>query len=487
MNTDHNSESHLLIKSPEDVVQVSEQGRFRQALQAAKYSLEGAVVAFELLPITNEGSRYGMLLATEAITNQPIVGAAVLGGSTLLVEGAGAIAASDLLTTDKATKSIDWLNGRIDNIVGPNWQVPKSLEALTALYLGVPVSLALSQRDNTERTRQETRRNGLFTAAWVAGVCAVEGAAISEGIGNITSPEVVASVVTFLGLSRLFQKWAQAKVERAALDEAQKDVKFVSGDKNDNTPRYDLSKEELAELDRQLTQLAMVQCPDEDIVGVWIRPYSKYANFVRSYEASYFPEVENVSDEDEDSTLFFALVDTRPESSRVVHAATITGLQYDTSVNQFTSAGSTKKETGFYTVDELIKLGNFTIKDFRKFYKDRGIDVSKSMAVETNFRIGERTEPYHYLKMADIAYVLFYRMLEKRLPKKETVVFATVNQASIDSFNRFGIEFEPLMGRTDFVTPESDEVRDSIPIALTRDANRDLFGNIDLSIPEIVV
>ncbi len=55
-------------------------------------------IIIEVLPITNEGIRYGALAATEVVTRSPLVGAMVFGGLTLLIEGTAALATSEFST-----------------------------------------------------------------------------------------------------------------------------------------------------------------------------------------------------------------------------------------------------------------------------------------------------------------------------------------------------------------------------------------------------
>ena len=87
-------------------------------LEKSKDAIRKAVVAAELLPVTNEGSRYAAFAAANVITHSnPLAGAIVLGGSTLIVEGAGAIAASSLITRPNGIKFSGWLNKKLHNFL----------------------------------------------------------------------------------------------------------------------------------------------------------------------------------------------------------------------------------------------------------------------------------------------------------------------------------------------------------------------------------
>jgi hypothetical protein len=361
-----------------------------------------------------------------------------------------------------------------------------------ALYAGVPTSMLLEHREQPDRSPEEVRRQGLLTAAWVSGVCAVEGGAVSEGIGNYANPKDLAAALVAIGMVKAIPSWSKRRFEKRQSKKETQDspqIEVIESTIDDKTlPRYDLSQEELNELEAELVSIVSEKHSDEDLVAVWIRPDSKYANFVRAHEASYFPEVEEVTAEDEENTLFLTLVDKRSLNGRIVHATTITGAKYNGGVlDLINGPEQDDKGTGFYTVDSLIELGNFSANDFYSYYRGKGIDPQKCLAVETNFRIGERPEPYNGLKMADIAYTLLFNMIERRKTDSDSAVFATVNQASIDSFNRFGITFEPLLDKDSFITPESFEGRDSTPVALFYNANKVLFKAAQQNIKEMLV
>jgi len=240
-------------------------------------------------------------------------------------------------------------------------------------------------------------------------------------------------------------------------------------------------------------ELVKDSSPEEGVVGVWIQPDSKFANFIRVHEAGFFDEVEEVSEEDERHTLFFALVDTRPSANRIVHGGSVTGVSYESEDGRLLMDGPelTDATSGFYTVDELAKLGNFTHQEFYDYYANRGIDLKKSIAVETNMamrRHGQKMERFLGLRPVDIAYLMYFKLVQRRAGEQldNAAVFASVNQLSINSFENFGISYEPLMGRNDMKTPESLRGRFSLPVAILYDAkNREIFNSIDL--PEFLV
>ena len=476
-----------------------QQGWFRSSVLSAKRVVQGAALTVEMLPITNEGARYGALAATEVLTRNPLIGAAVLGGTTLAIEGAGALAASKFITGKTGNQVFNWLNEKVSKVVPAEAKMSRPVEAGVALYLGTPMLMAAKQRENPNRIEEEVRKHGLLTAAWVAGVCAVEGAMISEGIGGYADPKKIAAVVAATGVFIAIPKWAKKQLnkrndnnEHVQNIDHELPVEIVTNkEETDNTPpKYDLTPEELDELEAGLVKLAKEKYPEDGLVSVWISPKHKFANLVRVHEASYFPEVEEVSEEDESHTLFLAVVDTRPNADRIVHAATVTGVSYRGEKESLVDGpDQNDTTTGFYTVDSLIELGNFTAQEFYNYYQDKAIDLKKCISVETNFRVGEPTEKYNGFRPSDLAYLTFFKMIEKRNPVADSVmIFATINRTQAISFQRIGLVYEPLMGRSDLKTEESLLGKDSQPVALAyNDSNRTLFASMGMQLPEIFV
>lgn len=178
----------------------------KRAVHAVKqYGLKGAVVTAELLPITNEGSRYGAFALTEAYSNNPILGALVLGGMTALVEGSSALAASSLVTEPTAQKLLGWLERKTSKLIPNDKELSVETTVGISMTLGTPVLLATQQSRHPERTKEEARKQGLLNAAWMSGVFAVEGALISQGIGVASGvPEKIgAGLLTFGALSTI--------------------------------------------------------------------------------------------------------------------------------------------------------------------------------------------------------------------------------------------------------------------------------------------
>jgi hypothetical protein len=182
------------------------------------------------------------------------------------------------------------------------------------------------------------------------------------------------------------------------------------------------------------------------------------------------------------------LVDTRPNANRVIHGSTIMGPTVNPSLLTDREELAKKNKTGFYTIDVLISINDFTRHDFRDYYlREYGIDPYECIAVETNFRIGERVEPYQGMDSVSIAYLAIFNFLKRKIDAsyQEGGVFASINQLSIDSFRRVGIVCELLMGRDDLQTPEEDEYQ---PVFIPfNETNRALFENLGAQLRELKI
>jgi hypothetical protein len=167
----------------------------------------------------------------------------------------------------------------------------------------------------------------------------------------------------------------------------------------------------------------------------------------------------------------------------------MTGVSYDKETGQLIKREPEDDTTGLYTIDSLIELGNFTAQDFYDYYAKKGIDTNKSIAVETNFRIGEKAEEFNGLKTADLVYHIFCDVLcELGGELNKAAVFATINKDSRDSFDRVGLNYELLMGRDDLKTEESELGIDSKPMTLIWDDKAyTIFRGMGVNIPQMFI
>jgi len=141
--------------------------------------LRGLVIAGEL-SIANEAIRYGAFGAAQAAFNNPAISAAALGGTTMLVEGAAALAVAPGIQDSRALR---WLSERLTKFgLTPEVKAPFPVKAATAYMLGTVVTMAVKAREEPDFTPEQSRRYGLKTAAALSGVLAVQGFMASKGI-----------------------------------------------------------------------------------------------------------------------------------------------------------------------------------------------------------------------------------------------------------------------------------------------------------------
>lgn len=247
--------------------------------------------------------------------------------------------------------------------------------------------------------------------------------------------------------------------------------------------RHNLSPEELLEIETAMvTEIREIH--GERVSVAWISPDHPYANLVRTYEVEKFPEAADVDLAYDSNQLYLTIVDTRPGSSAIVHAASIMRSRL---IDPSQVQDDSQDKTGIYTIDSLIGFGNFTAREFVQYYSESGVDLQKSVAVETNFKIKDKFEPFDGLGSADLTYLaLFNMLLENGAPIGSTVVFATINTPQIKSLKRVGIDVEPLLNRDDFKTEEEELGIYSMPVAIQVNQNTaDIFQVLE-PLPEVI-
>lgn len=201
------------INQSHDNAEVSGDGRFRRTLNAVKIGFEAAVVGAEVLPV-NEAIRYGAFAVAQVNYGNPIMGGLVLGGVTMLIEGGAALAASDLLSTHQGIKVTSWAKDKLNKIVPENNRMSPLVESGVAYLGGSAVVLVAKQIENPERTKNQNRKHGLFTAAWLSGVLAVQGALAANGISNPNNGSVGAAIFATAGVIGA-ARWAKGRVNNS--------------------------------------------------------------------------------------------------------------------------------------------------------------------------------------------------------------------------------------------------------------------------------
>lgn len=227
------------------------------------------------------------------------------------------------------------------------------------------------------------------------------------------------------------------------------------------------------------------------VYGVWIGQDTPYANAIRSLEeqTKEFKGIEAVvTDEVEQRSVFFALVDTRAGANRIIHATRLSGSVFqDGEAKGINEANS----TGFIAIDELTETDQgFTADDFYRFYESIGVDLTKCVGVETNFTVGERSESgVPGLRVSDLGYIaIFNQLVEAGLEVDRSSVFAFVNSKTENSLAAVGVVMEPLVGRADLRAPslEGGLTDDFRPVRIPLDqATVDRFTEMSvLGVPE---
>lgn len=216
-----------------DFVQPEADETPRGVLSSGITALKAAAVTMELLPVTNEGARYSAFVYAQTFSHNPALGAAVLGGSTLLVEGAGVLGSASWIAQDRIQALTDKIDRKFANTklaaLSPKQHIPDNLhissvaEAGIAMTFGSVALLEAKQRENPQRTSEQNVRRGLMTASWMAGVFAVEGALLAEGVDDYSNPTVVGPAL--LGLAGVMGAigWAKRRMRKEAKEEKQTD------------------------------------------------------------------------------------------------------------------------------------------------------------------------------------------------------------------------------------------------------------------------
>ncbi len=156
-----------------------------------------AIVGAEVLPV-NEAMRYGAAGATQAATGNSLAAAAVFGISTLAIEGLAAESTGHLMGTQHGEKVFKWLHDKTQKVVkGRKMSLP--VEASVAYFGGSAVVMSAKQIENPDRSKEEIRKHGRFTAAWLSGVLAVQWGLTANSIDKPTTGNIAAAVATTVG------------------------------------------------------------------------------------------------------------------------------------------------------------------------------------------------------------------------------------------------------------------------------------------------
>ena len=156
-------------------------------------------MAYSLAMISplNEIVRVGMLSASEVLTKgDKLSNAAVLGLSTLLVEGSSGIVVSDLLSSDRAEtiRQSIYSSKRGEKLAGSD-KSNIAMEMGAGLVAGTPVALLTREFRSPKQDREQRRRYSLIMSLGTSAVVGGLFYGAEEGLGVNTTLEVGGSLI----------------------------------------------------------------------------------------------------------------------------------------------------------------------------------------------------------------------------------------------------------------------------------------------------
>lgn len=170
----------------------------RRWSENASNIMRKAVILAEISPL-NELARISVFAASQVSSNNPLVGALAYGGATLAIESAAAIAAAGVINDKSKGSFLTWAQDKWSKGEEKNSGIPLTAEIGLALAGGSVVAMEAQQIADPSRTEKQNRKYGLLTSAWLAGVCAIQGALMSEGIHTLEPTKIGAALVAVGG------------------------------------------------------------------------------------------------------------------------------------------------------------------------------------------------------------------------------------------------------------------------------------------------
>jgi len=235
--------------------------------------------------------------------------------------------------------------------------------------------------------------------------------------------------------------------------------------------------------DDLFTAVASVAAP---VVLVEIPGDHPVADLIRALERAQFPDVEAfLTDEVESRCRFLAVVDRSGPEPALAFATRV-------SSPRFGPTPPRPDETGLPMLDEVLAVNEgIDAPALVAHYGQRGVDVARCVAVETNFRLAPTRDAPTGLRWSDHAYVGVFDLLMEGPPGGKGV-FAHANEATVRSLGAIDLTFEAVMGRPDLVSPaaqqgEADDRYAPGYIDLTEHSRR-VFRQLEpLSAPKVVL
>lgn len=181
--------------------------RLAKILHIGKRAVQSMIIAGELGP-ANELIRYGAFAASQVASSNPLIGAAVLGGTTLVVEGGAALASADIISKSGDGRILGWMHNKMSKFFKHPPKKPSPVtEAALAMAGGTVVVNAAQQIADPTRSTAENRKHGLKVAGYMSAYFTAEGALMSKGVETLGVYKTVgASILALAGTQLIFNK-----------------------------------------------------------------------------------------------------------------------------------------------------------------------------------------------------------------------------------------------------------------------------------------
>lgn len=165
-----------------DNLTVEQQSNQSEWIRKAKY-LGLNAVAFATISPLNEVIRLAAFGGAEAISRSPLMGALSYGISTLGVESAGVVAIAPVLETGTSDRVISFMNKKLSRVgIKEGTELSNYTKFNILLFAGAPARILAEHREDLSRSKEQNLRLGLVGSVELAGLCAIQGALMSEGI-----------------------------------------------------------------------------------------------------------------------------------------------------------------------------------------------------------------------------------------------------------------------------------------------------------------